>query len=564
MSASPPPSYLDAAKAAPAEAPEPPKPKKKATFAANVLPPSLCPPGGSSDSSASPVPPGKAAAARMQSTRYSRSLLRQTRRSTALGDVSVSTLDDVKPIDNTNIKPVRVLVTMYDIKPTFSNTVKNGLGFWVFYILREYFEKRNIPVQLFLKSITSTTTPAQVLAFIARNAIDVLVPSDVSDTQFVSKHMGEISPHVHVAISPNLETYVKLEDKWQTYEFCVNHDIPTPKTVKLDPASPPAFPFFLKVSSGTNGGRGVWLCRDQKALDSALAVKSNKEPGTLLLAQTPEFGKLVCAQVVYDHGTVLGFFFAQTTNPTDLAGVGNKYMFSFLQSSALVSHVKVELTDAQWDAVTSIFKNIGAATDYHGMIDIEFIIAGADASVPGAVYLLEMNPRFSGDIHTALSNPGFLDLYFDVIFDRGDHKVQVVNFAKGVEMNAKIRDFNPTRFYVVHPRMFLNLRNWNKDIMIKGRTTPTAPLPDAGADADTGADTGADAGADQPSTMSRMSRMFSAKNLTGKGEDNLRPSVLVTGSLPRRTEEEMEMEAEAEEMVEGVGLGGVEGGASQE
>jgi hypothetical protein len=79
----------------------------------------------------------------------------------------------------------------------------------------------------------------------------------------------------------------------------VNHDIPTPKTVKLDPASPPAFPFFLKVSSGTNGGRGVWLCRDQKALDSALAVKSNKEPGTLLLAQTPEFGKLVCAQVVY-------------------------------------------------------------------------------------------------------------------------------------------------------------------------------------------------------------------------------------------------------------------------
>lgn len=182
MSASPPPSYLDAAKAAPAEAPEPPKPKKKATFAANVLPPSLCPPGGSSDSSASPVPPGKAAAARMQSTRYSRSLLRQTRRSTALGNVSVSTLDDVKPIDNTNMKPVRVLVTMcvrerrerkrrqgcakegvaasapsflvlqvavlrrgnapppsplflcsrrYDIKPSFSNTVKNGLGFWV-------------------------------------------------------------------------------------------------------------------------------------------------------------------------------------------------------------------------------------------------------------------------------------------------------------------------------------------------------------------------------------------------------------------------------------------------
>merc|ERR1711957_823049 len=34
---------------------------------------------------------------------------------------------------------------------------------------------------------------------------------------------------------------------------------------------------------------------------------------------------------------------------------------------------------------------------------------------PGSLWLLECNPRFSGDIHTTLSNPGFLDLYFQVM-----------------------------------------------------------------------------------------------------------------------------------------------------
>ena len=51
------------------------------------------------------------------------------------------------------------------------------------------------------------------------------------------------------------------------------------------------------------------------------------------------------------------------------------------------------------------------------MIDIEFIIANDsnDHAEPGSVWLLECNPRFSGDIHTTLSNPGFLDLYFQVM-----------------------------------------------------------------------------------------------------------------------------------------------------
>lgn len=127
------------------------------------------------------------------------------------------------------------------------------------------------------------------------------------------------------------------------------------------------------------------------------------------------------------------------------------------------SHNKVELEDAQWEAVTKIFLQIGQATKYHGMIDIEFIVAGnknAHAE-PGSVWLLECNPRFSGDIHTTLSNPGFMDLYFDVLNEDIPADAVCGNYSVGVDMKSKFGSFFPTNFYVEHPLKVLSLRHWN-------------------------------------------------------------------------------------------------------
>jgi len=130
----------------------------------------------------------------------------------------------------------------------------------------------------------------------------------------------------------------------------------------------------------------------------------------------------------------------------------------------LYSHEKVELDDKQWEAVTKIFQQIGDATSYHGMIDIEFIVAGEGNThaEKGSVWLLECNPRFSGDIHTTLSNPGFLDLYFDVLYNRLDEsKLSIGNYSVGVDMKSSFGDFYPTNFYVENPFHVLSLRHWN-------------------------------------------------------------------------------------------------------
>ena len=220
----------------------------------------------------------------------------------------------------------------------------------------------------------------------------------------------------------------------------------------------------------------------------------------LHLVQTPTFGTIICAEVVYDHGKPLGFWFSPSVAADDLAGVGKSYIFSCCKKEGQASHVGVNLNDEQWEvrldeersdsstsptsvtnsfplvasllvprsslhsfqAVTDIFHKVGAGANYHGMTDIEFIIAGPDNvnAEEGSVWLLEMNPRFSGAIHTTLSNPGFLDLYFAVLLGTADRDAPIINFCTDTEMMADFKAFSPSSFYASNPRVVLHCRNW--------------------------------------------------------------------------------------------------------
>lgn len=185
-----------------------------------------------------------------------------------------------------------------------------------------------IPHKLYLKSVLTdgcrVTHINTVTNFIKRNQIDVLVPSDVTDTLFVAKHHAELTATgVKFAVTPNPSLYETLEDKWETYNFCTKHNIVTPITEKFDPSlERQAYPFFLKVASGTNAGRGVWHCKNDDDLKDALKDKETRGNNVLLLRQTPTYGEVICAEVLYSHGFPIGFFFAKSVQADDLAGMG--------------------------------------------------------------------------------------------------------------------------------------------------------------------------------------------------------------------------------------------------
>jgi hypothetical protein len=189
---------------------------------------------------------------------------------------------------------------MYNLQLLYTNAIENGLGFWVFYIVKEYFKRRGIPVVLFLKSMKTSTKIEHVINYVKRNKIDCIIPSDISDTFMLSANIDAVKEVCKLALCPSVKTYESFEDKWCTYNFCMDNGIPTPTTKKLDEAKADGleFPFFLKVSSGTNGGRGVWLIKDQTQLDSVMKEKVNvqctNDPENSHLAQSPTFGTIVC------------------------------------------------------------------------------------------------------------------------------------------------------------------------------------------------------------------------------------------------------------------------------
>uniref|UniRef100_A0A7S1BBZ9 ATP-grasp domain-containing protein n=1 Tax=Corethron hystrix TaxID=216773 RepID=A0A7S1BBZ9_9STRA len=255
-----------------------------------------------------------------------------------------------------------------------------------------------------------------------------------------------------MAVTPDPDTYAILEDKWRTFEFCRRHAIPTPHTELLDlEGPPPEFPCFLKIASGTSGGRGVWRVQGAQEMRGILRRLPRKK---ILLTQCPAAGRVIVAQVIYDCGRVTAFFFARSVNPADLAGTAKNFLRPRRHSASAVSHERAELKEDEWQAVTHIIGVLGTASGYHGMLDVEFILGPK-------VLLLEVNPRFSGAVHASLSHPGFLDAYFDLV--HGEAEGNVRNFSRGVEMRARFLSFQPVPFFARNWRQVVHLRDWERD-----------------------------------------------------------------------------------------------------
>jgi hypothetical protein len=180
---------------------------------------------------------------------------------------------------SSSVEPLNILVTIHDIKPFYNGVYVHGLGLWINYITKRYLVERNIPHKLYTKSILTTgatkTSPEDFIKFVKRHKIDVVIPSDTSDTMFLSTHHAEISKHVNLAVTPSLIVYESLEDKWETYNMCKDLNICTPDTTLFGPNNNnnQHYPFFLKVASGTNAGRGVWHCKHDDDLKEALNQK---------------------------------------------------------------------------------------------------------------------------------------------------------------------------------------------------------------------------------------------------------------------------------------------------
>ena len=157
---------------------------------------------------------------------------RNVRASVSMGEVLTKTPDDASAVvnDPSKMQPIRILVTLHHMEAYGKNMYEKGLGYWVYYVFHKYLKKRNIPYTMSLKSIVvsgpGTTTIKDITGYIKKNKVDILIPTDTTDTMFLAKHIKEIKETgVHIALTPDLDIYEMLEDKWRTYNFAIDNGI---------------------------------------------------------------------------------------------------------------------------------------------------------------------------------------------------------------------------------------------------------------------------------------------------------------------------------------------------
>ena len=207
--------------------------------------------------------------------------------------------------------------------------------------------------------------------------IEIIFPGNEFDLISLSHQKARIKQQTGaLVISSKFETIEIANDKWKTYNFCLNNDIPAPKTFLItntqdikEAAMTLNFPFVIKPRFGT-ASRGIAYVNNLQEAETA--INSVKQP----LAQEflkPESSDLTseytCSVFKDKNGLLHGPFIAERNlkgGSTWIAKVADKH------------------------SLHEFLLKIANALDFSGPLNIQLI-----ETLDGPK-LLELNCRFSG------------------------------------------------------------------------------------------------------------------------------------------------------------------------
>ena len=298
------------------------------------------------------------------------------------------------------------LFTMDDISPLHINLIPRGVGLWTFYVINELYLKGRLDGRARMISIGSRATLESLIACIERRRVRYIIPLDCTDAEFISEHLPSLQKRcgpIRALVSEDRSWHATLENKWRTARFCQHVGIPIPRTVALAPTDTdlPFLPAYIKIASGTNGGRGVAYV--STATQAAATIASWAKAGHReFVAQQPVTGTVIVIQTVLYRGRVQVMVMWRRAFE---GGLVRRYMFPATHQGPSYVCIAPHLQDR----VAAFVQSISERTNYTGPLDVE-IIAAED----GRLMLLEFNPRFSGGLQNAIGSP-VMDVYWSLL-----------------------------------------------------------------------------------------------------------------------------------------------------
>lgn len=399
-----------------------------------------------------------------------------------------------------------VLVTLHDVGDN-NKDIDNGPGMWANYILCK---ERNRTLKCVnkmklaaegkyyhLKSVKKDLDIDVVVGYCKNKGIKAIVPTSVSDEIYFSTHIKTLHANgIYPFVCEDPQSYITLDHKWLSYQFCVENGIPMDETIPLRVDTADACrelaaktiadgkPCFLKECFDTCAGDGV--IRVDKMEDYEGAVKQITKgkgpqpadtPGVEqhIVLQAGHPGRISCCHNIFYKGSLVSLY--NTKENMDLIDhLGDLRLDMAIgtwstNTADLSMSLKLDLDDPAdkniRDQAIQIMQKVGKALNYTGMLELEFIIENKPDAV---LHVLEFNPRFSGACHSYVGG-GMVQDYMHVlglIVTTNDDTEKVMAEKAGTlhvrsdthEPRSNFKDYNAVKFYMPQPSTLFRLKQF--------------------------------------------------------------------------------------------------------
>lgn len=406
--------------------------------------------------------------------------------------------------DYSTLSAKEVLVTLHDVGDN-NKDIDQGPGLWANYILNK---ERNSTLKVVnknklkqegkyyhLKSLKKDLHIDSLVEYCKNKGIRAIVPTSVSDEIYLAKHKKDlITNGIYPFCCDDSQSYITLDHKWLSYQFCVENGIAQAETLPLRVDTADACrelvaktvtdgkPCFVKECFDTLGGDGVIRANSLEEYDDAVA-RMTREKGLQpahtkgveqhIIVQAGHPGRIACCHSVFYKGNLVSLYVTKE-NQELVAHLGEHRLDMAIgtwstNSSDLTLSFKLDLDDASdrnvRDQAVTVMSKVGKHLNYTGMLEVEFII---EDNANATLNVLEFNPRFSGACHSYVG-AGMVQDYMHVlglIVTTKDNTEKVMSEKAGITRirsdthvpKSNFKDYNAVKFYLPQPKTILKLR----------------------------------------------------------------------------------------------------------
>lgn len=220
----------------------------------------------------------------------------------------------------------------------------------------------------------------KVKEIIEEEKVDFLLPGCGEESYL---NTVRLSKELKIGKFDDLEIATLIHNKWKFKEFCLLHNISTPKGFYYNSEKDLAsvkFPIVVKPTN-LSGGRGVDVVYNQSELTDSL-TKAKKVSNEIFLEEFID-GKLIAYSIfLQNHKIVYGF-----------VGEDQSYLNKYLITTAFAYEIEIEVLDKLKHDIEKIARLLKLVD---GMFHLQVLIK---ENVP---YIIDVTRRIPGDLYPYL------------------------------------------------------------------------------------------------------------------------------------------------------------------